>query len=98
MTASTKLAAPITNPRRFSLARVLAVLEVFLAGGFVAVLLVRQLLLDIMHRLVSGAAQGEILNVLDQLLPYTLGYMLALLVVGSLAALAWLQEFAGRSR
>jgi hypothetical protein len=46
----------------------------FVLGGLSAVLLVRQLLLTIMARLVTVTAQAEILNVLDHLLPYVLGY------------------------
>jgi hypothetical protein len=75
-------------------ARWLLALEIFLAGGFVALLLVRRLLLTIIVRLTSGAAQAEILNVLDHLLPYYFGYGLALLVVGLLTAGIWLAQAA----
>ena len=78
-----------------TVARVLVALEIFLAGGLAALLMVRRLLLTIMDRLISGQAQGEILNVLDHLLPYYVAYFAALVVVGILAATAW---FAGRQR
>ena len=73
-----------------SAARWLLALEIFLAGGLTALLLVRQLLLTIMARLISAAAQAEILNVLDHLLPYYVAYGLALLAVGLLIAATWL--------
>ena len=69
-------------------------LELFLAGGLAALLLVRQLLLTIMARLISATAQAEILNVLDHLLPYYVAYGLALLAVGLLAGATWLWSLA----
>jgi hypothetical protein len=60
----------------------------FAAGGLIAVLLVRQLLLTIMHRLVSAQAQAEILNVLDHLLPHTLVWAAACALALLLAAVA----------
>ena len=79
-------------------ARWLLAVEIFLAGGLVALLLVRQLLLTIMGRLISAAAQAEILNVLDQLLPYYVAYGLALLSVGLLTVWAWLWSLGASQR
>jgi hypothetical protein len=63
----------------------------------VALMLVRRLLLTIMVRLTSGAAQGELLNVLDHMLPYYIGYGLALVVVGLLTAGVWLAQASRKS-
>jgi hypothetical protein len=60
--------------RNYRLWLAVAAADAFVLGGLVAVLLVRQLLLTIMVRLTSVAAQAEILNVLDHLLPYSLAY------------------------
>lgn len=59
----------------------LVVADAALVGGLATLLLVDALLVQIMHRLVSGAAQGEILNVLDHLLPYYLAFGSSALIV-----------------
>jgi hypothetical protein len=54
-------------------------LDAFVLGALVSLFLVQRLLVRIMKRLLTGSAQGEILNVLDHLLPYWAGWIVALL-------------------
>jgi hypothetical protein len=77
------------RPSRFWLT--LTALDAFVLGGLVAVLLVRQMLIAIMLRLVTAPAQAELLNVLDHLLPYTLGYVAAALLLLCLTLAAWMR-------
>lgn len=67
----------------------LLALDAFLAGGLVALLLVRNLLLTTMYALITPTAQAEILNVLDKMLPYYAVYTLALIISGMLTAFVW---------
>lgn len=66
----------------------LVVLDSFVLGGCLALILVHDLLTTIMFRLVSGDAQGEILNVLDHLLPYQFGFWGAALFLSALTMVA----------
>jgi len=68
----------------------IAALDGLALGGLIAVVLVHRLLLTIMARLVTGDAQGEILNVLEHLLPYIVGYAAATLVMLWTSLLVWL--------
>ncbi len=70
----------------------LLLLDAFVAGGVVALILVNQLLETIMARLLTIEAAQEILNVLDHLLPYWVGYIGASLLLGviTLVAFLWL--------
>jgi hypothetical protein len=79
---------PQQQPRPAGAGRLygLLLLDAFTIGGLVVILLVRQLLLDIMGRLISPTAQAEILNVLDHLLPYSLAYLGATLLLVLLTA------------
>lgn len=74
---------------RSTLPLLLVGFNVFVAGGCLALLLVRQLLLTILDRLISVQAQAEILNVLDQLLPYYVWYAAALAVSLALTLTVW---------
>jgi hypothetical protein len=71
----------------------LLILDAFALGGLVAVELVRQLLISIMNRLISAAAQAEILNVLDHLFPYQVGYLGATFLISliTISAYLWLR-------
>lgn len=64
------------------------VMDAFVLGGVLAMILVNDLLTTIMYRLVSGEAQGEILNVLDHILPYQIGFWGAALVLTVLTSIA----------
>ena len=66
----------------------LILLEAFVLGGCLALILVNDLLTTIMYRLVSGEAQGEILNVLDHMLPYQLAFWSVALVLTLLTTIA----------
>ena len=68
-------------------------LDAFVLGGLVAMRLVLHLLEIIMDRLITMEAQQEILNVLDHLLPYWLGYMGVSLLLGliTVGAYLWLK-------
>ncbi len=68
----------------------LLLLDAFALGGLVAMGLVRQLLESTMDRLITVAAQSEILNVLDHLLPYWLGYVGVSLLLGWITVGAYL--------
>ena len=68
----------------------LLVLDAFALGGLTAMGLVRQLLESTMDRLITVAAQAEILNVLDHLLPYWLGYIGVSLLLGWITVGAYL--------
>ena len=81
--------------RRGALVGGLASLAVFLAGGFVSLLLVQQRLAGTVLQLTSVTAQAERLNVLDQMLAYLAVYLLAGVVVGLLAVIAWLWQLGG---
>ncbi len=72
---------------------VLLLLDAFALGGLVAMGLVRQLLESIMNRLITVEAQSEILNVLDHLMPYRLGYAGVSLLLGliTVGAYLWLK-------
>ena len=59
----------------FPMLSILLMLDSFAFGGLAALEIVCQLLTSIMDRLVSVDAQAEILNVLDHLLPYRVGYI-----------------------
>ena len=69
----------------------LVLLDAFMLGGVLAMVLVRDLLVTIMYRLISGEAQGEILNVLDHMLPYQFAFWGAALGLSVLtsAAVLW---------
>ena len=60
----------------------LLLLDAFVLGGLVAMGLVRQSLESTMNQLITVEAQAEILNVLDHLLPYWLGYIGISLLLG----------------
>ncbi len=68
----------------------LLLLTIFALGGLVAMELVQRLLEDLMAQLVTVEAQAEILNGLDHLLPYRLGYIGATLLLGWFTAGAYL--------
>lgn len=70
-------------------------LAVFLAGGFVSLLLVQQRLAGTVQQLTSVAAQAERLNVLDKLLGYVAAFLVAGVVVALLALIAWLWQLGG---
>lgn len=70
-------------------------LAVFLAGGFVSLLLVQQRLAGTVQQLTSVAAQAERLNVLDKLLGYLTVFLVAGVVVALLAVTAWLWQLGG---
>ena len=89
--ASARLTRGMMNKARPSrLWTVLIAVDAFVLGGLVAVLLVRQLIVTIMLRLTSAAAQAEVLNMLDHPLPYTLGYLAAVMVLGLVTLAVWL--------
>ncbi len=71
----------------------LALLTVFTFGGSVAMELTQRLLQDIADRLVTVEAQAEILNALDHLFPYRIGYVGAtfLLIWITVGAYLWLR-------
>ena len=71
----------------------LLLLNAFVLGGLVAMGLVRQLLESTMDQLIKVEAQAEILNVLDHLLPYWLGYIGVSLLLGwiTVGAYLWLK-------
>ena len=69
--------------------QLLLAVDLFLAGGLVALLLVRNMLTTTMYALVTPAAQAERLNVLDKLLSYYAVYTIALIVAAVLTALVW---------
>ena len=73
--------------------KALLLLDAFALGGLVAIELVRQLLESIGNRLITVEAQAEILNVLDHLLPYWLGYIGGSLLLGwiTVGAYLWLK-------
>ena len=66
----------------------LVLLDAFVLGGVLALILVQDLLVTIMYRLVSAEAQGEILNVLDHMLPYQLAFWSVALVLTLLTTIA----------
>ena len=68
----------------------LLLLDAFALGGLVAMELVRQLLESIGNRLITVEAQAEILNILDHLTPYWLGYVGVSLLLGLITAGAYL--------
>ncbi len=71
----------------------LLLLDAFVLGGLVAMRLVLYLLESTMDRLIKVEAQAEILNVLDHLLPYWLGYVGLSLLLGliTVGAYLWLK-------
>ncbi len=73
--------------------KALALLTMFTFGGWVAMELTQRLLQDIADRLVTVGAQAEILNALDHLFPYRIGYVGAtfLLIWITVAAYLWLR-------
>ncbi len=73
--------------------KALALLITFTLGGLVATELTQRLLQDIADRLVTVEAQAEILNALDHLLPYRIGYVGAtfLLIWVTVGAYLWLR-------
>jgi len=73
--------------------KALGLLTVFTFGGWVATELTQGLLQRIADRLVTVEAQAEILNVLDHLLPYRIGYVAAtfLLIWITVGAYLWLR-------
>ena len=70
------------------LTNVLVVADAAFVGGFATLLLVDALLVQIMHRLVTGEAQGEILNVIDHLLPYYFAFGTLALTLTIVTAIA----------
>jgi hypothetical protein len=75
-----------------------ALLDGLAFGGLLAMLLVRNLLLTIVARLVTATAQAEILNVLDQLLPYVLGFAAASLGMAVVTLITWMASRLGATR
>jgi len=80
------------GPRPFWFVALL-LLDAFALGGLVAIELVRQLLESIGNRLITVEAQAEILNILDHLFPYWLGYVGLSLLLGliTVGAYLWLK-------
>lgn len=68
----------------------LIVLDAFALGALVGVYAVQQVLVDTMNRLVSASAQAEILNALDHLLPYFIGSIAVVLMLGLATVLVYL--------
>jgi hypothetical protein len=75
------------NPLLF----ILLVLDAFVLGGCVTLVIVNQFLNSLMKRLVTVEAQSQILNVLDQLIPYFLVYggLLLLLIFITISVWVW---------
>ena len=71
----------------------LLLLDAFALGGLVALRLVLHLLESTMDRLIKVEAQAEILNVLDHLVLYWLGYIGVSLLLGwiTVGAYLWLK-------
>ena len=72
----------------------LLLFDAFMLGGLVALGLVNQLLESTMDRLIKVEAQAEILNVLDHLIPYWVGYLGVSLLLGltTVGAYLWLRS------
>lgn len=75
------------NPLLF----ILLGLDAFVLGGCVTLVIVNQFLNGMMQRLVTVEAQSEILNVLDDLIPYYLVYggVLLLLILITTSVWVW---------
>ena len=73
--------------------KALLLLDAFVLGGLVAMGLVRQSLESTMNQLITVEAQAEILNILDHLFPYWLGYVGLSLLLGliTVGAYLWLK-------
>lgn len=73
--------------------KTLLLLDAFVLGGMLAIILVMQLLESTMDRLIKVDAQQEILNVLDHLVPYVLGYVGMSLLLGltTIGGYVWLR-------
>ncbi len=70
---------------------ILLVLDAFVLGGCVTLVIVNQSLNDMMKRLVTIEAQSQILDVLDHLIPYYMVYggLLLLLILITISVWIW---------
>ncbi len=81
-----------TNRRRVPILSILAALDAFVLGGLVALFMVNRFLDSHLARYVQGDFMSEastILDLMDNLLAYFAGYIVALLVLLLITAVAW---------
>jgi hypothetical protein len=71
----------------------LLLFDAFVLGGTLAMIPVMQLLESTLDRLIKVEAQQEILNVIDHLIPYWLGYIGVSLLLGltTIGRYVWLR-------
>jgi len=80
------------NQWRVPILSILAALDAFVLGGLVALFMVNRLLSDHVARYAQGnlmAQASTILDLMDNLLAYFAGYIVALLVLLLITTIAW---------